>query len=401
MIDLNQVVVTRWNPTTRKHYESLGYVYTKHNDRFLVRAKDLPHNSDAIVEVKCDLCGQSLNKRYRDYNKIINKSGEYFCKSCSTKRNNSKRHPKERYYDIFIEFCNKFGYIPISTLEDCDIKRTKLTYICPKHGEQKIDIEEISKCQVGCRKCSYELVSFKNKKTIEEVISIVESKGNILLNPEEYVGIKVNNLKIVCGICGNVFTTSLASQMASEGACVECGIKKVSKALTLTEEYINQLYNSDQIVLLNAKDYISNNVLNLQFICSQCGEVFITSKANYDAGHTRCSKCTHSKSSGEMLIEQYLKENSIDYIYSYPFDDCRDIKPLPFDFYLPSLNILIEFDGQLHYQPKYGEDKLLNTQKHDMMKTEYAKQHNIKLVRIPYWEGRNIQTILDKELNVN
>ena len=401
MIDLNQVVVTRWNSKTREHYESLGYVYTKHNDRFLVRAKDLQINSTAIVEVVCDYCGKTLNKRYVEYNNSIKKSGEYYCKSCSTKRISSKRYPKEQYYKIFIDFCNKFGYIPISTLDDCDIKKTKLKYICPKHGEQTICVEEIEACQVGCRKCSYELISLKNKKSIEEVISIVEKNGNKILNPEEYIGVKINNLKIVCGICGNVFTTSLASQIVSEGACIECGIKKVQKSLTLTEEDLNKLYNNEQTILLNPQDYIGNSVLNLKFVCQECGEVFITSKSNYDGGHKRCSRCTHSKSSGEILIENYLIKKNINYIYSYSFKDCRDIKPLPFDFYLPDMNILIEFDGQLHYKPKYGEEKLLNTQMHDKMKTEYAKNNNIKLIRIPYWEGNNLEQILDKELDNN
>ena len=402
MIDLNQIVVTRWNPTTREYYESLGYVYTKHNDRFLVRAKDLPKNSASIVEVTCDCCGKTINKRFSDYNKVTNNNnGKYICKACSTRRSHLQRYPKENYYQIFIDFCNKFGYEPISTIDDCNSAKSKLRYICPKHGERTIDIDNIRKCQVGCRECSYEIISDKLKKSIEQVIAIVENNGNKLLNPEEYIDCKISNLKIQCGICGKVFTTSLESQRLSEGACPECGIKKMANSQRLSYEYLNKLYNSNGIVLLNPEDYVKNNKLNLKFICSECGEVFITSKANYDVGHTRCSKCTHSKSSGEILIETYLKNKNIDYIYSYSFDDCRDIKPLPFDFYLTSLNILIEFDGQLHYQARYGEDKLQNTQNHDKMKTEYAKQHNIKLIRIPYWEGRNIQTILDKELNIN
>ena len=34
----------------------------------------------------------------------------------------------------------------------------------------------------------------------------------------------------------------------------------------------------------------------------------------------------------------------------------------------------------------------------DNIKSEFAKQHNIKLIRIPYWEFENIDDILYREL---
>ena len=37
-------------------------------------------------------------------------------------------------------------------------------------------------------------------------------------------------------------------------------------------------------------------------------------------------------------------------------------------------------------------------QKRDSIKTKYCKDNNIKLIRIPYWDFKNIDTILTKEL---
>lgn len=34
-----------------------------------------------------------------------------------------------------------------------------------------------------------------------------------------------------------------------------------------------------------------------------------------------------------------------DFIIQHKFKNCRDIRPLPFDFYLPKLNTCIEYDG--------------------------------------------------------
>lgn len=76
---------------------------------------------------------------------------------------------------------------------------------------------------------------------------------------------------------------------------------------------------------------------------------------------------------------------------------------MPFDFYLPDYNTCIEYDGELHYKAvDYfgGDDALSNTKCRDEIKTQYCKENNIKLIRIPYWEFDNIEEILNRELEV-
>ena len=76
---------------------------------------------------------------------------------------------------------------------------------------------------------------------------------------------------------------------------------------------------------------------------------------------------------------------------------------MPFDFYLPDYNTCIEYDGELHYKAvDYfgGDDALGNTKCRDEIKTQYCKENNIKLIRIPYWEFDNIEEILNRELEV-
>ena len=77
---------------------------------------------------------------------------------------------------------------------------------------------------------------------------------------------------------------------------------------------------------------------------------------------------------------------------------------MPFDFYIPSLNVLIEFDGIQHFEilPHWGGiDKLIETKIHDTIKTKYSENNHIKLIRIPYWELNNIEKILNEELVLN
>ena len=75
---------------------------------------------------------------------------------------------------------------------------------------------------------------------------------------------------------------------------------------------------------------------------------------------------------------------------------------LPFDFYLLDYNTCIEYDGSLHYETGYSEtqEDLEDRQKKDNIKTQYCKDHNIKLIRIPYWEFKNIENILKQKLNL-
>lgn len=73
------------------------------------------------------------------------------------------------------------------------------------------------------------------------------------------------------------------------------------------------------------------------------------------------------------------------------FPDCRDQKTLPFDFYLPGYNLIIEYDGRQHTDPNAGWGDLKGGKygynyihRHDLMKNQYCKDNNINLLRIPY-----------------
>lgn len=186
IIDLNQEVVVRWNNYTKQHYIDLGYTFTGINQEFLVKAKDLHRRSSVIVDVVCDFCNKPYKKKYGEYNDVIeNNDGKYICKSCTTKRNNDKRlgpNYKNIIYDKFLEYCRKHNYIPISNMDCYENAKSKFEYMCMKHGIKTITIDGI-KADTQCNCCSFEHLSEINRRDIDEVIQIVESNGNILLNP--------------------------------------------------------------------------------------------------------------------------------------------------------------------------------------------------------------------------
>lgn len=59
---------------------------------------------------------------------------------------------------------------------------------------------------------------------------------------------------------------------------------------------------------------------------------------------------------------------------------------MPFDFYLPNKNAVIEVNGQQHYyETKTFKQTLSDRQRVDNIKKEYCLKHNIKYIEIPYW----------------
>ena len=94
-----------------------------------------------------------------------------------------------------------------------------------------------------------------------------------------------------------------------------------------------------------------------------------------------------------------MEFNEIDFEQEKRFDDCRDIRPLPFDFYLSNYNLIIEFDGRQHFE-EFGFGNHMVTVKHDKIKNQYCQSHGIDLIRIPYWEGDNIENIIQNKLNL-
>lgn len=96
-----------------------------------------------------------------------------------------------------------------------------------------------------------------------------------------------------------------------------------------------------------------------------------------------CRKCKNSR------LEDYLSSKLIGMIEPFERDkkflDCRYKNPLPFDFYLPLRNTLIECDGIQHRESidHFGGESRLQYQKNnDEIKTKWAQSREIKLIRL-------------------
>lgn len=126
--------------------------------------------------------------------------------------------------------------------------------------------------------------------------------------------------------------------------------------------------------------------------CLLCGREYDVLTTTLDA----TISCGCQKSIGEFNIIQILNNNNIKYQKEY----CFPMSKFRFDFALfDSVNQicrLIEFDGEQHYENNIKNSgwntyqKYEYTYQNDQKKNKIAKDNNIPLVRIPYWERDNI-----------
>ena len=161
--------------------------------------------------------------------------------------------------------------------------------------------------------------------------------------------------------------------------------------------------NNIDLVLLSTKFLGSHNYMEWE--CSN-GHIFKRTWNEVLCG-ARCSICTFSK--GETRILELLKLNNIDFNTQYQFDNLfspKSNRNLRFDFAIfnnNKLNYLIEYDGQYHFKevttikdPQKRKEEWERTQLYDKIKDDYCKENNINLIRIPYWDYKNIPDILEK-----
>lgn len=172
------------------------------------------------------------------------------------------------------------------------------------------------------------------------------------------------------------------------------GFKPENNKKITQEEFIQKSIK----IYGNRYDYSLTNFINvrnkIKFIYN--GEIYEQFAYAHLAGKYPKSS-GFIESLGVRKIKKILDDNNIKYINEYKFDNCKYINALYFDFYLPHLNILIEYDGQQHFSPNDffgGEKEFIKTIKRDRIKNEYALKNNIPLLRIGYLD--NIDQMLDK-----
>ena len=237
------------------------------------------------------------------------------------------------------------------------------------------------------------------KLTLEEFISRAKQihGDKCDYSKVEYINI-VTKVDIYCNTHKEYFKQSPRAHIGEKQGCPKCG--RLLLAFKQSGTTLEFIYKSKKIhgdVYDYSKVEYVNNKTKVCIICHKHKEFWQTPDK-----HLQCHGCPQcSSSKGEKKITNYLTINNIQFNSQKIFVGCRNIYPLKFDFYLSDYNLCIEYDGELHYiQSRYSgsEDKLKLTQYCDNIKTQYCLDNNIKLLRIPYWDFNNIESILNDNI---
>jgi hypothetical protein len=175
-------------------------------------------------------------------------------------------------------------------------------------------------------------------------------------------------------------------------SCPKCANKNLT-----TDDFINKSNNIHNYLYEYSMVKYKKSNLKVNIICKEHG--IFTQTPNHHLRGNGCPICKNSK--GEIKIANILNENNIIYEKNKKFYNCKYKSLLPFDFYIPELNVCIEYDGEQHFRSTSffgGEKKLKLTQLRDKIKTDFCTNNNIELLRIKYNENilNKLQLFLEK-----
>ena len=197
-----------------------------------------------------------------------------------------------------------------------------------------------------------------------------------------------------CGTIRSVAGRSLKNHKSKSCGCYHSEItSQINKPIDITNEKFGKLtaiFNTNQL------DKVTHTYI---WHCKcECGNEKNVPIALLRAGNClSCGQCNFN-SKGQYLIASLLFNNNINFQREYKFKDLKNINSLRYDFAILNENNevirLIEFDGEQHFHNNNRlfdqKDNFTERIKRDNLKNNYCKEHNIPLVRIPYFDINKI-----------
>lgn len=244
----------------------------------------------------------------------------------------------------------------------------------------------------GCPNCAGKRITTESfVKDMNSINSDIQILGKYENNSTK--------IKCFCKIHKEIFYNTPSHLKNGQGCC-KCKSEKIKNNFIMSNnEFISRLNRLFPNIKAISEYNGSHN--KVYVFCKKCQMKFTIIPNN---AFTRGIKCNCKQefkiSHGELRIFNYLFESQIKFDFQKSYDELLGVNngKLSYDFYLPDYNILIEFQGEQHQRPlNYfgGEEKFKIQQEHDRIKYEYAKNHNINLIEIWYWDFKNIDNILE------
>lgn len=210
--------------------------------------------------------------------------------------------------------------------------------------------------------------------------------------PEDYIGIKFGKLEVMsishknryengrieyfynchCD-CGNdcIRTRQSINDNCEDriSSCKKCPTVEEDSILIKTPYFVKYLQNKDDAI----KYRISSHA-RINMVCDKCNNIReLEIKTTIENGFY-CPICSNKTSYPEKLMNEILKNLNISYDREVSFDWSQNKR---YDFYIPSLNCIIETHGMQHYRQTFSRRELKDEVENDKIKEALAKENGI------------------------
>lgn len=321
MAILEEEVLVGLNYNNISYYEKLGYVIPRvdgkvsKGTKILVKIEHLHLGSNLRVTKICDCCGNTKSVAYTDIMEARKKDGLDRCFECGIKKRAITQ-----------------GFAKYEDSAERYFLQNDLEYL----------IEEFSE---------------KNDDKLTELYP--KSRRQFLWK---------------CKKCRSEYMSSLALRVSSKRGCPYCAGKKVNKTNSIRTTNTT-LFN----LLRNKEDgdrYTEGSNKIIDFRCSTCGLV-VKDRRIYSVARQglSCPVCSDGISYPEKFMASLLSQCSIEFQSQKTFKWSGKFK---YDFYIPSLNCIIETHGAQHYQQTTLTRRSLEYEiKNDIAKKNLALSNGI------------------------
>lgn len=279
---------------------------------------------------------------------------------------------------------------------------TNLTFYCPRHGKFQKSWNSIKNGSY-CPICGNLKATNKRRNNIEDIKLAFEKRGYILIT-NKYI----NNLQHLQYICKKHKDKGMQCiswcNFISKKKCIYCSKEQFSKkTIKSSKEFEKQikLVYGDKFTLLSPYTGCKDKI---KIYCNDCHTEFLQQPNHLLEGHLGCN--CQPKSLGEQKTKEILDRYKINYKQQYLINQCRNKRPLPFDFAIfnnkKELSFLIEYQGRQHYyiatfggiSKEQAKKNFYIQQYRDKIKRQYCIKHNIKLIELPFNKFDNVEQIL-------
>jgi hypothetical protein len=289
---LPQRITVTWNGGNRKHFESLGYKYTKRNDSFEVDVQELLEGSNYEVQVQCDFCGILFTYPYSKYLRASkNRISKVSCSSVDCKSELKKEIAESLRFTI--EQVRKVYEENGCILLENEYKGLKepMRFQCHCGNEDTKTFDHFKYRNSCCRECANKRRIEERRFSYEEVYLYFKENGCELL--EKSYANNSQPLRYICE-CGNESTIRFYNfQLGNR--CEDCGNKKRAESRRHTYDYVIKAFEDEGCQLLETE--YKDGHTPMRYICV-CGREDKKSLQKFLFGQ-RCRSCYLDNNRGE------------------------------------------------------------------------------------------------------